>query len=76
MTLSLEWVTGVYAVVFGGLMLAFGAIADRFDRRRITLIGLTLLAVASFTTAFVTTSDELIAVRAVMGIAAAMTTPG
>jgi MFS family permease len=75
-TISLEWVTGVYAVVFGGLMLAFGAIADRFGRRRIMLIGLVLLAVASLATAFVTTSDELIAVRAVMGMAAAMTTPG
>src|ERR1700709_1478171 len=75
-TVSLEWVTGVYAVVFGGLMLAFGAIADRFGRRRIMLIGLVLLGLASLATAFVTTSDELIAVRAVMGIAAAMTTPG
>jgi MFS family permease len=75
-SVSLEWVTGVYAVVFGGLMLAFGAIADRFGRRRIMLIGLVLLALASFATAFVTTSTELIAVRAVMGMAAAMTTPG
>jgi MFS family permease len=75
-TVSLEWVTGVYAVVFGGLMLAFGALADRFGRRRIMLIGLVLLALASLATAFVSTSGELIAVRAVMGMAAAMTTPG
>jgi MFS family permease len=75
-SVSLEWVTGVYAVVFGGLMLAFGAIADRFGRRRIMLIGLVLLGLASLATAFVRTSDELIAVRAVMGVAAAMTTPG
>jgi MFS family permease len=73
---SLEWVTGVYAVVFGGLMLLFGAIADRFGRRRIMLIGLVLLALASLATAFVTTSAELIAVRSLMGVAAAMTTPG
>jgi MFS family permease len=75
-TISLEWVTGVYAVVFGGLMLAFGAIADRFGRRRVMLIGLVLLALASLGTAFVTNGIELIAIRAVMGIAAAMTTPG
>ena len=72
---SLEWVTGVYAVVFGGLMLLFGSLADRFGRRRMMLIGLTLLAIASLATAFVTTGDELIAVRALMGVAAAMTTP-
>jgi MFS family permease len=75
-TTALQWVTGVYSVVFGGLMLAFGAIADRFGRRRIMLIGLALLGVASLATAFVTTAEQLIAVRAVMGVAAAMTTPG
>lgn len=75
-TTALQWVTGAYAVVFGGLMLAFGAIADRFGRRRIMLIGLTLLGAASLATAFVTTAEQLIAVRVAMGVAAAMTTPG
>ncbi|WP_067502314.1 MFS transporter [Actinoplanes sp. TFC3] len=75
-TVALQWATGAYAVVFGGLMLAFGAIADRFGRRRIMLIGLVLLGLASLATAFVETAGQLIAVRAVMGIAAAMTAPG
>ncbi|VVJ15639.1 Uncharacterized MFS-type transporter [Amycolatopsis camponoti] len=75
-TTVLQWVTGAYAVVFGGLMLAFGALADRFGRRRIMLIGLVLLGVASLATAFVTTAEQLIAVRVAMGVAAAMTTPG
>jgi sugar phosphate permease len=71
-TTGLQWVTGAYSVVFGGLMLLFSAIADRFGRRRVMLIGLTLLGLASLTTAFVTTDEQLIAVRASMGIAAAM----
>jgi MFS family permease len=75
-TTVLQWVTGAYAVVFGGLMLAFGALADRFGRRRIMLIGLVLLGVASLATAFVHTAEQLIAVRVAMGVAAAMTTPG
>ena len=75
-TIALQWVTGAYAVVFGGLMLAFGAIADRFGRRRIMLIGLVLLGVASLATALVFTAEQLIAVRVGMGVAAAMTTPG
>lgn len=75
-TTALQWVTGSYAVVFGGLMLLFGAVADRFGRRRVMLIGLVLLGVASLATAFVTTAEQLIAVRVVMGVAAAMTTPG
>lgn len=75
-TTGLQWVTGAYAVVFGGLMLFFGALADRAGRRRVMLIGLVLLGLASLATAFVTTAEELIVVRAVMGVAAAMTTPG
>src|SRR5689334_8854106 len=75
-TVALQWVTGAYAVMFGGLMLVFGAIADRFGRRRIMLIGLALLGLTSLATAFVTTAEQLIVVRAVMGCAAAMTTPG
>ena len=75
-TVALQWVTGAYGVVFGGLMLAFGAVADRYGRRRVMLVGLALLGAASLATAVVTTAGELIAVRAVMGVAAAMTTPG
>ncbi|MDR6319081.1 MFS transporter [Actinoplanes couchii] len=75
-TTALQWVTGAYSVVFGGLMLLFGAIADRFGRRRVMLAGLVLLGAASLATAFVSTAGQLIAVRAGMGIAAAMTTPG
>ncbi|MGV1005413.1 MAG: MFS transporter [Candidatus Nanopelagicales bacterium] len=75
-TTQLQWVTGAYSVVFGGLMLAFAAIADRFGRRRVMLLGLTLLGASSLTTAFVTTPSQLIAVRAATGVAAAMTTPG
>ena len=73
---ALQWVTGAYAVVFGGLMLLFGSVADRFGRRRVMFVGLTLLALASFGTVFVHTAGELIAVRVLMGVAAAMTTPG
>ncbi|GAA2096770.1 MFS transporter [Streptomyces albiaxialis] len=75
-TVALQWVTNGYAVVFGGLMLALGAVADRLGRRRVMLAGLVLLGAASLATAGVTSTGELIAVRAVMGLAAAMTTPG
>lgn len=75
-TTELQWVTGAYSVVFGGLMLAFGALADRFGRRRLMLVGLVLLGLASLSTALVSTGEQLIAVRVVTGVAAAMTTPG
>ncbi|MBP1240165.1 MFS family permease [Frigoribacterium sp. PvP120] len=75
-TTGLQWVSGAYAVAFGGLMLLFGAVADRVGRRRVMLAGLVLLAVASLATAAVTTTEQLIAVRVLTGVAAAMTTPG
>ncbi|WP_285028605.1 MFS transporter [Plantibacter sp. ME-Dv--P-122b] len=75
-TASLQWVSGAYSVAFGGLMLLFGAVADRFGRRRVMLVGLTLLAVVSVLTVCVTSVEQLIVVRALMGVAAAMTTPG
>src|SRR5689334_9823960 len=75
-TTALQWVSNSYAVVFGGLMLVFGAVADRFGRRRVMLVGLVLLGLASLATLFVTSVTELIAVRSLMGVAAAMTTPG
>lgn len=75
-TTALQWVTSSYALVFGGLMIALSALADRVGRRRVMLVGLILLAVSSAATMFVGTVEQLIAVRALMGIAAAMTTPG
>ena len=75
-TTALQWVSGAYSVAFGGLMLLFGAVADRVGRRRTMLVGLVLLAVSSLLTVFVTSVQELIVVRALMGVAAAMTTPG
>lgn len=75
-TTQLQWVTAAYAVSFGGLMLFFGAVADKIGRRRVMLSGLVVLGLASLATAFVTDAVQLIAVRALMGVAAAMTTPG
>lgn len=75
-TTSLQWVSGAYSVAFGGLMLLFGSVADRFGRRRTMLTGLVLLALVSAATPFVTSVEQLVVVRALMGLAAAMTTPG
>lgn len=75
-TPALQWVSGAYSLAFGGLMLLFGAVADRFGRRRVMLVGLVLLAGVSVATLTVTSVEGLIAVRALTGVAAAMTAPG
>ena len=44
---DLQWVIDLYALVLGALVLTVGAVADRFGRRRVYLIGLVLFAAAS-----------------------------
>ncbi|AXE37859.1 MFS transporter [Acidipropionibacterium virtanenii] len=65
-----------YTLIFGGLMVPLGALADRFGRRRTMLLGLGLLAAASLSTLLVTAVWQVIAIRAITGIAATMTAPG
>src|SRR3954462_12081232 len=60
-TTSLQWVTGAYALTFGGLLLTAGSIADRFGRRRVLLVGLAAFGLISLCVVFVSTTGELIA---------------
>jgi MFS family permease len=72
---SLGLATTAYSVVFGSLMLLFGSLADKIGPKRLMLSGLALLGVTSLSIMAVSNIYELIAVRALMGVAAAMTTP-
>ncbi|PXW31236.1 UNVERIFIED_CONTAM: EmrB/QacA subfamily drug resistance transporter [Williamsia faeni] len=74
-TTDLQWVTGAYSLTFGGLLLTAGSIADRFGRRKVLLIGLGVFGTLSLLVVAVTTTGELIALRAALGIAAAMMAP-
>ncbi len=74
-TTDLQWVTGAYSLTFGGLLLTAGSIADRWGRRRVLLIGLALFGALSLLVVFVDSSPGLIALRAGLGIAAAMMAP-
>ncbi len=44
---DVEWVISSYVLCFASLLLPVGAIADRFGRRRIFLIGITIFALSS-----------------------------
>src|SRR6186713_2981972 len=63
-TTSLQWVTGAYSLTFGGLLLTSGSIADRLGRRRVLLVGLAVFGLLSLCVVFVSTTGELIALRA------------
>jgi EmrB/QacA subfamily drug resistance transporter len=72
---DLEWIVDSYAMVFAGLLLVGGSLADRFGRKRFFLIGLVVFAGASIGAALSGSVNVLIGWRAIMGIGAALTIP-
>jgi EmrB/QacA subfamily drug resistance transporter len=72
---ELQWIVDSYVMVFAGLLLVGGSLADRFGRKRVFLIGLTVFAGGSIGAALSGSVDLLITWRAVMGAGAALTIP-
>jgi MFS transporter, DHA2 family, multidrug resistance protein len=74
-TSQLQWFVDAYSLVLAALLLPGGLLGDRYGRKKILLISLTLFAIASLACAYSSTSDELIAGRALLGLAAACVFP-
>jgi EmrB/QacA subfamily drug resistance transporter len=74
-TRELQWIVDSYTLVFAALVLAAGALGDRFGRKRLLLVGLVIYGFGNGAAALVNTSEALIACRAVMGIGAAIIFP-
>jgi MFS family permease len=72
---GLQWIVDAYALVFAGLLLVGGSLADSYGRKRLFLTGLGVFACGSVGAAFSSSVGMLIAWRAVMGGGAAMTMP-
>jgi len=71
-----QWVVESYALFLAALLLAGGAAGDRFGRRRVFVAGIAVFALASIGCGFAATVRQLIAARALQGIAAALLVPG
>jgi len=74
-TSQLQWMIDAYTLVFAGLLLLTGALSDRYGRRLMLVVGLAIFGVGSLLTALVATSDQLIALRAFMGLGASCAMP-
>ena len=72
---QVQWVQESYTLVFAALLLVFGTLADRYGRRRVLIIGVTIFALASILAAFAQTGDLLIGSRVIQGIGGAMVLP-
>jgi EmrB/QacA subfamily drug resistance transporter len=73
---QVQWVVEAYALFLSSLLLVGGALGDRFGRRRIFLLGVAGFALASAGCGMASSPQQLIAARAVQGIAAALLVPG
>jgi EmrB/QacA subfamily drug resistance transporter len=72
---QLQWIVDAYVMVFAGLLLVAGSVADRLGRKRTFLAGLAAFAAGSTWAAFSGSVGMLIAARASMGIGAALIMP-
>ncbi|QUX30716.1 MFS transporter [Nocardiopsis akebiae] len=72
---QLAWAINSYTLVFAGLLFTFGVLGDRWGRRRMIVVGLTVFGAASALSAYSQTPEQLILARAVMGFGASMVTP-
>jgi MFS transporter, DHA2 family, multidrug resistance protein len=69
------WIFDVYGFVLAGLLITMGSLGDRIGRRRLLLIGAAAFSLASLGAAYSQTAEQLIAARAVQGIAGATLMP-
>jgi len=72
---SLQWVITAYSIVFGGVLLLGGRLADLLGRRRLFVVGLALFTVSSLLDGLAWSEGSLIAFRSLQGLGAALVSP-
>jgi EmrB/QacA subfamily drug resistance transporter len=72
---TLQWMVDSYLLVFAGLLLVFGTLADRFGRKLALQAGVTVFGLASMGALIADTANEVILIRALMGVGAALIMP-
>jgi EmrB/QacA subfamily drug resistance transporter len=72
---SLQWVITAYAIMFGGVLLLGGRMADLLGRRRLFIAGIVLFTASSLLAGFAWSAGSLIAFRATQGLGGALLAP-
>lgn len=70
-----QWIMNAYALLLSALVLAGGAAADRYGRKRVFIVGVAVFTAASAACGLAPDLPVLIAARAVQGAGAALLTP-
>src|SRR4051812_38064673 len=74
-TSDLQWFTNAYLLVLAAALLPAGMLGDRHGRKRMLLAALLVFGAASAACAYATTSGQLIAARAALGLGSAVIMP-
>lgn len=69
---AIEWVISAYTLAFATLLLPAGTLADRFGRKKMLLLGLTVFTIASAICGAAHSSAVLNGARALQGVGAAL----
>ncbi len=72
---NLQWVISAYAILFGGVLLLGGRLADVYGRRRVFMAGLAIFAISSFLCGVSWSEGSLIGFRALQGLGGALFAP-
>ncbi len=68
---DIQWVVSAYVLCFASLLLPAGAVSDRFGRKRVLLIGISIFILASLLCGLAVSPQTLYLARAVQGVGAA-----
>ena len=69
------WIIDIYSLVLAGLLVSWSAIADRWGRKRMLMLGYSIFAVASLLVLFADSAEAVIAIRGLLGVGGAMIMP-
>ncbi|HTR56564.1 MAG TPA: MFS transporter [Casimicrobiaceae bacterium] len=72
---GLQWVIDAYTIVLASFLMLGGSSADRFGRRRVFQIGLSLFTLASLACSLATSVGWLVAARVVQALGGSMMNP-
>jgi EmrB/QacA subfamily drug resistance transporter len=72
---SLQWVITAYSILFGGMLLLGGRLADLLGRRRLFMTGVAVFTLGSLLSGLAWSEGALIVTRALQGLGGALLAP-
>jgi MFS family permease len=72
---QLVWINSAYIIMFGSTILLSGSLADKYGRKGVLMLGMTVFILGSIWAGLATSPYELVAARLVQGVGGGLLTP-